>query len=132
MIITVAHVPTERARVLHELGAKLTRAPRSLRVVLALAAAMLVAAVALLLQSSQTHPASGAASATQRASTAAVAPAFGYPHRCLSIAISAADPDHASARVDRSGACAHYRGYVNASFHRVDGVWTVVRDDRVP
>lgn len=137
--ITVAHVPTDRARRLREMGAKLVSARWSVRAVLALAAAtlaaamlaaaMLVAVVTVLLQSGPTHPSGGAAGATQRAAADAVAAAFGYPHRCLNIAISAAEPDYASAHVDRSGACADYHGYVNASFHRVHGVWRLVLDE---
>lgn len=72
------------------------------------------------------------AGAAERRAAPAVASAFGYPHRCLNIAISAADPDHASAHVDRSGTCTRYRGYVNASFHRVDGVWRLVLDEGQP
>jgi hypothetical protein len=47
----------------------------------------------------------------------------------LSVAISAADPDYASADVDRREGCANYHGYVNASFHRVDGVWRLILDE---
>jgi hypothetical protein len=64
----------------------------------------------------------------QRAS-AAVAAAFGYPERCLRIAVSAADPDFASVHVERAGACWNYRGYVNASFHRVEGAWRLIFDE---
>jgi hypothetical protein len=65
----------------------------------------------------------------QSSPTAAVAVAFGYPHRCLTIAISPADPDYASAHVADAPGCERYRGYVNASFHRVGGVWRLVLDE---
>ena len=64
----------------------------------------------------------------QRAGTA-VAAAFGYPERCLRIAVSAADPDFAIVHVERDRACGNYRGYVNASFHRVGGAWRLVFDE---
>jgi hypothetical protein len=60
---------------------------------------------------------------------AAVAAAFGYPERCLRIAVSAADPDFAIVHVERDRACGNYRGYVNASFHRVDGTWRLIFDE---
>jgi hypothetical protein len=125
--IAVTVVRTERGRRLKELCARLVSAPRSLSAVVALAAATLAAAA--LLHSSRTNAVTRTATAKQRAATRTVAAAFGYPQRCLSIAISAADPDYASAHIDRRGGCANYRGYVNASFHRVDGVWRLVLDE---
>jgi hypothetical protein len=127
--VSVTHVPADRARRLRVMWTRLAKAPRSLRVVLPLAAVMLVAVVAILIARNQTGPASGPAGAAQRADTAAVAAAFGYPQRCLSIAVSAADPDYASAHVDRTGRCTTYHGYVNASFHRADGVWRLILDE---
>jgi hypothetical protein len=113
-----------------EIRATLARRRRSLFGGLALATvtAMALAAVALLLLGGHTHAVIRPA-ARPRPSTAAVAAAFGYPQRCLRITISAADPDYASAHVDRTGACASYRGYINASFHRVDGVWRLLLDE---
>jgi hypothetical protein len=95
--------------------------------------ALLTLAAAALLAGALHTSATGASRSTalpaRGAATGAVAAAFGYPHRCLSITISPADPDYASAHVDRAGACARYRGYVNASFHRVEGVWRLVLDE---
>jgi hypothetical protein len=61
----------------------------------------------------------------------AIAGAFGYPYprRCLTITISAGSPDFARASVDRSAGCGRYHGYVNASFHLVDGGWRLVLDE---
>lgn len=65
------------------------------------------------------------------AARAAIAGAFGYPYprRCLTITISPGSPDFARASVDRSAGCGRYRGYVNASFHLVDGGWRLVLDE---
>jgi hypothetical protein len=65
------------------------------------------------------------------AEKAAIAAAFGYPYplRCLTITIAAGNPDYARANVDRTNGCGRYRGYVNASFHRVDGTWRLVLDE---
>jgi hypothetical protein len=60
---------------------------------------------------------------------AGVALAYGYPLRCLSIAISGSNPAYATARVEREGHCARYRGYVDASFHRIGGAWRLVLDE---
>lgn len=115
------------------------RARSPLGVALALAA--LAAIVPTALEISQTtRPADadrGQVQSVQRAARAAIAAggaiagAFGYPYprRCLTITISASSPDFARARVDRSGGCEHYRGYVNASFHFVDGGWRLVLDE---
>jgi hypothetical protein len=81
-------------------------------------------------QRGRTGAAGGAgADRVHRAGTAAVAAAFGYPPRCLTITISSASPDHATAHLDRGAGCANYHGYVNASLHRVDGVWRLVLDE---
>ncbi len=69
------------------------------------------------------------AARTPSAGTAAVAAAYGYPARCLRVTISASDPTAASARVARTGPCARYRGYVDASFHWIDGGWRLVLDE---
>jgi len=125
--IAITFVPADRGRRLREVCARLARAPRSLCVVVAVASAALVAAA--LLHGSRTNIVVGSASANERAATRAVAAAFGYPPRCVSIAIPAADPNYASAHVERRGGCANYHGYVNASFHRVDGVWRLILDE---
>ncbi len=58
-----------------------------------------------------------------------MAAAFGYPLRCLRVTISAGDPVYARAHVDHSAACARYHGYLNASFHRIDGTWRLILDE---
>lgn len=65
----------------------------------------------------------------QAAGPAAIAAAFGYPQRCLAITISATNPDYANAHLEREHGCGNYHGYVNASLHRVDGVWRLVLDE---
>ena len=62
---------------------------------------------------------------------AAIAAAFGYPYppRCLTITIAAGAPDYARANVDRARGCGRFHGYLNASFHRVDGTWRLVLDE---
>ena len=122
--IAITFVPSERGRWLREICAGLARARRSLSMVGALAAATLAAAG--LLHSSGTNAVTGAAAAKQRAAERAVAAAFGYPQRCLRIAISTADPGYATAHVKRRGPCAGYPDSANASFHHVDGVWRLV------
>jgi hypothetical protein len=61
----------------------------------------------------------------------AIAGALGYPYpeRCLTIRIASSDPDYASAEVGRTDGCGRYRGYTNASLHRVDGKWRLVLDE---
>jgi hypothetical protein len=58
-----------------------------------------------------------------------VAAAYGVPVRCLGVTISSHEPDYAQAHVDRTGGCARYHGYVNASFHRIDGSWRLTLDE---
>jgi hypothetical protein len=94
-----------------------------------MAVAAAAVATAALLDISRSNPIMRPSGATRQAAARGVAAAFGYPERCLNIAISAADPDYASAHVDRKDGCANYRGYVNASFHRVDGVWRLMLDE---
>jgi hypothetical protein len=62
---------------------------------------------------------------------AAIAGALGYPYplRCLTITIAAGEPDYARADVDRTHGCGRYRGYTNASLHRVGGAWRLVLDE---
>lgn len=127
--ITVTHVPAERARRLREMRAGLAKAPMSLCVVLALGAVLLGGAGAVGLRSRRADSASAVVSAARGPSAAAVAAAFGYPRRCLNIVISAFDRDYATADVDRTGECAKYRGYINASFHRVHGDWRLILDE---
>jgi hypothetical protein len=62
---------------------------------------------------------------------AAIAAAFGYPYplRCLTVTVSASDPDYARAFVDRTNGCGRYHGYISASFHRIAGAWTLMLDE---
>jgi hypothetical protein len=64
-----------------------------------------------------------------RAAAPAVAAAFGYPLRCLTVTIYPSDPSYARAHVDPSRGCERYGGYVNASFHLVRGTWRLVLDE---
>jgi hypothetical protein len=54
---------------------------------------------------------------------AGVAAADGYPPRCLSITISAADPSYARADFNHATPCGRYTGYATAVFHRAGGAW---------
>lgn len=60
---------------------------------------------------------------------AAIAAAFGYPTRCLTIAVSVVDPDYARAAINHANGCERYHGYVNASLHRVHGDWRLILDE---
>jgi hypothetical protein len=113
------------------------RVPAALRTVVALAlgvaavGAIIVAALGALHGDRASVPVGAPVAGARAAGPAGVAAAYGYgyPFRCLSITISASDPDFARAHVDHTSTCARYRGYVNASFHRVDGVWRLVLDE---
>jgi len=65
------------------------------------------------------------------AEKAAIAAAFGYPYPlwCVTVAVSATDPDYARAFIDRTKGCGRYHGYINASFHGVAGAWRLVLDE---
>jgi hypothetical protein len=136
--ITVTGVPAGRAHRFRPTRGALRGAPRAMSVLLGLVAVGLAALVAGALPTGATRAGRPSAAAARgavtapvarRAVTAAVAAAFGYPHRCLSITVSPADPDYASAHVDRRGGCADYHGYINASFDRIDGKWRLVLDE---
>ena len=71
----------------------------------------------------------GAPAAETHAALAGIAAAYGYPPRCLSVTLSASNPAYAHAHIDQRGRCARYRGYINASFHRIDGAWRLVLDE---
>jgi hypothetical protein len=64
-----------------------------------------------------------------RAAVAEVAAAYGYPPRCMSVTIAAGARTYAQAELDGRRACAAYHGYVNATFHRVNGKWRLVLDE---
>lgn len=57
-----------------------------------------------------------------------VAAAYGYPLRCLSVAIALHDPRFARADFDHAVPCGRYAGDPTAIFRRVDGAWTPVLD----
>lgn len=99
-----------------------------------IAAAVLVGVPGVVISSAPHHNPRGIQTSTraaqaQSADTAGVAAAYGYPARCLRVTTSASDPTAASARVARTGSCARYRGYVDASFHWIDGGWRLVLDE---
>ncbi len=131
--ITITELPPVRGRPLRErlpgigLG---HRARTALAIALTLAGLGAIAATEL--QSSRTSRPAGARRArVQGAERAAIAAAFGYPYplRCLTITISSGNPDYATADVDRTNGCERYHGYLDASFHRVDGTWRLVLDE---
>lgn len=94
-----------------------------------LALAVLGSAIAVVLLAGGTSAAPSAG--TRSAESAKIAAAFGYryPRRCLTITLFPGAPDFAHAHVDRTGPCARYHGYVNATFHLVDGTWRLVLDE---
>jgi hypothetical protein len=57
-----------------------------------------------------------------------VAAAYGYPLRCLSVSILAADPTYARADFNHGRACGRYTGYPTAIFHYRSGMWRPVLD----
>jgi hypothetical protein len=131
--IAIKVVPTVHG---HSLWRRLTRlkvrrgARGVLWVALALAALGALIATALPSSSASRRGSAGLARAPG-AEKAAIAAAFGYPYplRCLTITISAGDPDYARAFIDRTRGCRQYHGYINASFHRVAGAWRLVLDE---
>lgn len=112
--ITVTVVPHDRWRSVRRLGG-------------AALGLVLIAGIALFVLT-DSRPATKAATSVTAKERAAVAAAFGYPYplRCLNIAIYGA---FARAHVDRTGTCAQYRGYLNATFHLIDGRWRLVLDE---
>lgn len=129
--VTVTVVPARRGWMSGTRAGLATRRPRFAVAGLAFGAAVTcVAAAALVLQGGRTNPHTTRAAMTQQDAATAVARAFGYPRRCLSVTVSDTDPNYASAHVNRAGGCANYGGYVNASFHRVGGAWRLVLDER--
>jgi hypothetical protein len=59
---------------------------------------------------------------------AGVAAAYGYPLKCLSVAIALHDPRFARADFDHAVPCGRYTGYTTAIFRRVHGAWVSVLD----
>jgi hypothetical protein len=73
------------------------------------------------------HPRASPRDAPARApGPAGVAAAYGYPLRCLSVAIALHDPRFARADFDHAVPCGRYTGFVTAIFRRADGEWVPV------
>ncbi len=131
--ITVTELPPAGARPLRgRLGTTRVhhRARIALGMVLALAA--LAAMIVLGAQSNRvSRPVGGGRARVPAGERRAIAAALGYPYppRCLTITILDSRVDYARANVDRANGCGRYRGYVNASLGRVDGVWRLVLDE---
>ena len=99
----------------------------------ALAAAALAAMITTALWLSEPTRSTAAlrSAQLQPGQRAKIASALGYPYplRCLTITVSVSDPDYARADIDRTNGCGRYRGYINASLHRVDGAWRLMLDE---
>lgn len=120
----------------HPLRRRLARVKLPHRACIALCVTVALAALgALIATVLPSGSASGARPAVRTqapaAEKAAIAAAFGYPYplRCLTVTLSASDPDYARAFIDRTSGCGRYHGYINASFHRVAGAWRLVFDE---
>ena len=112
--ITVTVSPSDRAR----------RMPKRYVIAALVCVSAVSAAIAVLGAAAGRSPATGL-SAREAAHVAA---AFGsaYPRRCLAIASYGS---FARAHVIRTGGCARYRGYLNATFHFIGGRWRLVLDE---
>jgi hypothetical protein len=126
--ISITVAPGRRARIRRRFASRgpLVSAPAVGGLLLAIAALGAAAAGALVGARGSNGD---RASPTNHADVAGVAAAYGYPPRCLTVAISANDPAHATAHVDRGRGCGRYHGYLNASFHRIDGSWRLLLDE---
>jgi hypothetical protein len=129
--ITVVDLPEPQR---HSLRARLagTAVAHGARRRIALGAVLvLIGAIASAVLLSGRSPGAHRASPLPRSERAAIASGLGYPYplRCLTIAVSAADPDYATAELDRTGACAQYRGYIYATLHRTRGTWQLLLDE---
>jgi hypothetical protein len=125
--ITVTVVPHSRGPRLRELS-RCIRPGRALRLLVPGAVALAVLAAAVLATMTSAGRSGAPTARATAAERAAVAAAFGYPYplRCLAITFYGA---FARAHVDRTGACAQYRGYLNGTFHLIDGHWRLVLDE---
>jgi hypothetical protein len=70
----------------------------------------------------------GVGAVARETGPAGVAAADGYPLRCLSITILAADQAYARADFNHRRPCGRFTGYSTAIFHRVMGAWRPVLD----
>lgn len=100
--------------------------PLALAVVLG-AAATATVVIALALTSGGGGGSRGV-SAARKPGPPGVAAAYGYPLRCLSVAIALHDPRFARADFDRTLPCGRYAGYATAIFRRSGGRWRPVLD----
>jgi hypothetical protein len=123
--VTVTVIPDARPHPLREARARLNGPPQALAVAVAVVAVALAALAVVAPRSGWIGGRKTSVRPGQGAQTTAIAAAFGYPHQCLGITFSAADPNYANAHVDSRGGCANYHGYVNATFHErtASGGW---------
>jgi hypothetical protein len=126
--ISITVAPGRRARIRRRLASRGPLvSPRAVgRLLLTIAALGAAAAGALVGARGSSRD---RASPANHAEAAGVAAAYGYPLRCLTVKISASYPAYAAAHVARGRGCARYHGYVNASFHRIDGSWRLLLDE---
>lgn len=133
MSVTVTDLPRARGRLLRErLAAIRVRHRSRAAVAVALALAALVALSAPGAQRDRTsQPAGSGPVRVPAGERHAIATALGYPYplRCLMITMSDSSVDYARANVERTNGCGRYRGYLNASLHRVHGAWRLVLDE---
>lgn len=132
--ITVMDPPPVQARPLRERLAGIGvphGALTAVAVTLALAALGSIIMTAVLSSGARRSAGARRTERVEGGERAAIAGALGYPYplRCLTITISATNPDFARADVDRTNWCGRYHGYTNASLHRVDGAWRLVLDE---
>lgn len=129
--VTVVDLPQARARPIRALYARIGGVPRRARLAIAVA----VGSVALAAIGLIAWPGGGDGGrrvlALQPGERVAIANGLGYPYplHCLTIAVFADNPSYANAEIDRTSGCAPYRGYINATLHRVDGRWRLVLDE---
>lgn len=127
--ITVTLEPRAHHVVLKRFAAAGARVRTRTMLAVALALAALGAAIAVVSQAAGTSARPSARMRGAESANIAAAYGFGYPRRCLRIILFPGSPDFAHAHVDRTGPCARYHGYVNATFHLVGGTWRLVLDE---
>jgi hypothetical protein len=93
---------------------------------LSLAGALVVAlvSVSLSMDAGRANPrAPSVPSLAHLRGPAGVAAAYGYPLRCLSVAILTSNPTYARADFNHRSPCGRYAGYATAVFHYVAHAW---------
>jgi hypothetical protein len=125
--ITITVRPRADPTLPGQLAAALAR--RRTKLAVALAGVAVAATIAGALEGDRAVAGDAGAAAAPGAQRAAIAAAYGYPLRCLSITVSASNRAYATARLDRRPGCERYDGYVNASFHHIGGGWRLVLDE---